>query len=336
MELMKETCLPQVVANQVYMILYMGGTPPSNVAELSAAVRVSDFTDMWNKSLGCAYATAAKSAPGSGVGADYTMMLNPKAGCGQLKGAVNRLDGITFAGTGYAVTPDTIGIETAAGVPITDSGWFGLFAANMLCRIPKGDGIAAASLSPRHITELSPVGNLVVGFSSPKTITGIQCERAATGSLAAFAVDYWNGASWVECLTSRPAARGWYAISPQPVATKMRIRVSSGALPALSEVAESFVFGAVEAPASAAVPNITWALVIPVTSRPYAAGSVSPYVAAITEGVIRRGVPVPLYAMTVAGPGGNAEIIVTKASGIQTTDSPQITGVYIQPGNLVE
>jgi hypothetical protein len=258
MELMKETSLIQSLVNQVFMILFMGGTPPSNAAELNAAVRMSDFTDMWNKSLGCAYAGASKNAP-AGSSAEYTMLLSPRAGCGQLKGAANRLDGLSFVGTGYAVTPDTIALETAAGVPITDSGWLGLFAANVLCRVPKGDGFGAASLSPRQITEFTPVGYLVVGFNTPKTITGIQCERNPVGSASAYAVDYWDGSGWVECVATRSSARGWVAIASQPVTTKMRIRVSAGALPAGSEITDSFVFGAVEAPEVRAVPAITWA-----------------------------------------------------------------------------
>lgn len=77
-------------------------------------------------------------------------------------------------------------------------------------------------------------------------------------------------------------------------------------------------------------------LVVPICSRPSAPGAASPYLALITEGSIKRGGSVPLYALTAAGPGGNAELILTKASGLQSNDTPQITGVYIQPGNLIE
>lgn len=334
MELLKETSLNQGISSQIYMLLYMGGTPPTNIAQLNAAVRANDFCDMWNKSLGCAYATPTKAGPG-GVGVEYTTMFSPRAGCGQMKGGVHRMDAATFVGTGSPVVPDTIGFETAAGVPITDSGWFGLFVANMLCRAGLANVVAGVALSPRQLTEFLPTGHIVVGFNAAKTLTGIQCNHVAASSLQKFAVDYWNGSAWVECVANRDAAQGWVAFAPQVTTTKVRIRLQAGALPATSEVTDSFVLAEVSAPVATAVANITWALVIPVGSRPNG-GVPSLFIPMITEGVIKRATNVPFYAMTAAGPGGSADIILTKATGLQSTDTPQPTGFYLQPGNMVE
>lgn len=333
MELMKETSISYNLNNQIYMLLFMGTTPPSTVAELNAMVRNNDFCDMWNKSLGCAYTTATKAAPGS-ISVEYTFMLSPKSGAGQLKGGVNRMDVVTFAGTGYPITPDTIGLETAAGVPITDSGWFGMFAANMFCRVTNPQGIGPQSLSPRHLTEFLPTGHMILGFKAAKTLTGIQFNHYSASSLQKFAVDYWNGSAWVECLALRDGAQGWYPFAPQVTTTKVRVRLQSGALPALSEFNDSFVLAELNAPVAEAVADIKWALVIPISSRPTSSGS--PILQAVTDGIIKRGTNVPFYAMTTAGPGGNADIILTKASGLLSSDTPQPTGFYIQPGNLIE
>lgn len=333
MELMKETSVSTNLNNQVYMLLYMGGTPPTNIAELNAAVRSNDFCDMWNKSLGCTYTTATKAAPGS-TSPEYTFMLNPKAGAGQLKGGVNRMDGVAFSGTGYPITPDTIGLETAAGAPIADSGWFGLFAANMFCRAGDPRGVGPQYLSPRNLTEFSPIGHMVLGFKSAKTLTGIQFNHYSVSSLQNFAVDYWNGTSWVECLALRNGAQGWYPFAPQVTTTKVRVRLQTGALPALSEAADSFVLAELNAPVAEAVADIKWALVIPISSRPSV--SSSSIQQGVTDGNIKRGTNVPFYAMTAAGPGGSADIILTKAVGLMSNDTPQPTGFYIQPGNLIE
>lgn len=333
MELLKETSLNYVIPNQVFMVLLMGGTAPTNAAELAAAVRVNDFTDMWNKSLGVCYADAAK-ASFNGSPSDATTFLSPRANIGQLKGATLRTDAGTplpSAGTGTPSVPDTIELETSAGAKIQDSGWLGLFLAQILCRSAAYNVKGNCALSPNKISEYaSSPAHIVLGYKSPRTFSGIM--SSGSGTAPTIAVDYWDGAKWVECLSSRASATAAQMPFASAVTTdKIRIRL----LNTLDEINYSYYMVEQTAPAAQPVAQITWALIIPIGSRPELSYAPSPYLLQLGT-AIKRGGTVPFYALTAAGPGGNAELILTKAAGLQSSDAPQITGLYLQAGNLVE
>lgn len=332
MELMKETSLGLGLNNQVFMILLMGGSAPSNAAELIAAVRPSDFTDMWNKSLGVCYADVAKASFG-GSPPEATTYFTARANIGQMKGATLRLDSGTPtppAGMGTPALPDTLELETLAGVKIQDSGWLGLFLAQISCRSASWNSKGTAAMSPNLIAEYaSGPACIVYGFKSQRTFSGIQTH--GTGVAPTMAVDYWDGAKWVECLSSRPTSGGWIAFASAVTTDKLRLRlVCSG-----YEITYGYYFVEQTPPAVAQISNVTWGLVIPIGSRPASVANGSPFPSLVGTAV-KRGGSVPFYAMSIAGPGGSAEIIMTKVSGLQSSDSPQITGFYFQSGNLVE
>lgn len=331
MELMKETSLNFSISNQVFMMLLMGGSTPTNAAELAAAVRVNDFTDMWNKSLGVCYAEAA-NASFTGSPSDATALFSPRSATGQLKGASLRLDAGTpapTAGTGTPAVPDTIELETSTGTKIQDSGWLGLFLAQIACRSTAYNVKGNSALSPNKISEYaSGPAYIVFGFKSARTFTGIQTH--GSGHAPTMAVDYWDGAKWVECVSSRATPGSQIQFASAVTTDKMRLRLTHVG----DEIMYGYYFVEQTVPTPAPVPNITWALLIPIGARP-AGGSGTPFTAIIGS-AIKRGGSVPFYALSVAGPGGNAEVILTKASGLQSSDAPQVTGFYIQPGNLIE
>jgi hypothetical protein len=332
MELLKETSLNYAIPNQVFMVLLMGGAAPTNAAELAAAVRTNDFTDMWNKSLGVCYADAAK-ASFNGSPSDATTFLSPRSNNGQLKGASLRLDTGTpapTAGTGTPALPDTIELETSTGIKLQDTGWLGLFLAQVVCRAAAYNVKGAVALSPNKISEYaSSHAHIVLGYKTARTFSAIMCF--GSGTAPNIAVDYWDGGKWVECLSARTSPVVQTAFASPVTSDKMRIRV----LNTLDEI--SFCWYMVEqaAPAVQPVAQITWALVIPISSRPELSYAPSPFLAQL-GGSIKRGGNVPFYALSVAGPGGNAEMILTKAAGLQSSDAPQITGLYVQAGNLIE
>jgi hypothetical protein len=178
---------------------------------------------------------------------------------------------------------------------------------------------------------------MVLGFKSAKTLTGIQFNHYSGLPLQKFAVDYWSGNAWVECLALREGTQGWFAFTPQVTTTKVRVRLQAGASPVLAEVTDTFVLAELDAPVVEAVAAIRWALVIPISSRPtYSKAYNTPIAFGVADGIIKRGTGIPFYAMSVAGPGGVADILVTKVSGLMTSDTPQPTGFYMQPGNLIE
>lgn len=332
MELLKETSLNFAIPNQVFMVLLMGGAAPTNAAELAAAVRTNDFTDMWNKSLGVCYADAAK-ASFNGSPSEATTMLSPRSTIGQLKGASLRLDSgspAPSAGTGTPALPDTIELETSTGTKLQDTGWLGLFLAQVFCRAAAHNVKATAALSPNKISEYaSSHAHVVLGYKTARTFSGIMCFGSDTAPN--IGVDYWDGAKWVECLSARTSPVVQTAFASAVTTDKIRIRLLS----TLDEINFSYYLIEQAAPAAQPVAQITWALVIPLSSRPALPYAASPFLPHLGT-AIKRGGSVPFYALSVAGPGGSAEIILTKAAGLQSTDSPQITGLYIQAGNLIE
>ena len=332
MELLKETSLNYAIQNQVFMVLLMGGAAPANAAELAGAVRTNDFTDMWNKSLGVCYADASR-ASFNGSPSDATTFMSPRPNIGQLKGAPLRLDTGTpapTAGTGVPAVPDTIELETSTGTKLQDTGWLGLFLGQVFCRAAAYNTKGNASLAPNKIAEYaaSPA-HIVLGYKTARTFIGIM--SFGSGTAPTIGVDYWDGSKWVECLSSRASPVTQTAFASPVTSDKIRFRLSTS----LDEI--SFCYYLIEQAAQAAQPvaQITWALVIPLGSRPELFYAASPFLAQLGNS-IKRGGNVPFYALTASGPGGTTELILTKASGLQSSDAPQITGLYIQAGNLIE
>ena len=332
MELLKETSLNYAIQNQVFMVLLMGGAAPANAAELAGAVRTNDFTDMWNKSLGVCYADAGR-ASFNGSPSEATTYLAPRSNIGQLKGASLRLDSGTpapTAGTGTPSLPDTIELETSTGTKIQDSGWLGLFLAQVFCRATAYNAKGNVALSPSKISEYTTShAHIVLGYKTARTFSGIM--SFGTGSAPNIGVDYWDGSKWVECLSARPTTGGWMAFSAAVTSDRIRVRLLDNG----DEISYCYYMVEQSAPAAQPVTQVTWALIIPIGARPEVSYAASPFLAQLGKSIMRGG-SVPFYALTASGPGGTTELILTKASGLQSSDAPQITGLYIQAGNLIE
>lgn len=330
MEFMKELSLNLSIANQVFMLLYMSGPAPTNAAELNAAVDTHDFTDMWNKSVGCSYVNGIKSAY-AGVGSEWTTFFSPRPKCGQLKGGTFRPDAIPVPSTsGFPATPDYIEYQNADGSKIPATGWLGLSVAQFLCRCPYT--AAPSYLSPHLVSELNPVAHIVVGFKSVRAFIGISVAHDTYSSTKSFALDYWNGSAWVQCIATRNTANVTLPFSA--TTDKFRLRYMQGALPIGAEASQSFVLWEAEAPEQVPVPDITWALLIPTCSRP---GSDAPQIQnLVNSGEITRQTKIPFYSMSVGGPGGSEEILLTKNTALTSADYPAATGFYIKSGNFVE
>lgn len=340
MELMKELGLNLSSANQTYMMLLMDGTPPTTHAELAARVNLKDFCDMWSKSVGVTYAAGARSNY-NGVGADWTTFFSAVPAIGQMKGGPLRvaLSGHTFAASGSAVrlVPDTIEIQDASGNRV-ECGWLSLFIAQMLCRLPNSGSVNAGYtdatwLSPHYVSELSTVAHIVVGFSSPQAITGMSIDQWASASTKNIAVDYWDGAAWVQCVAQRTTAAAFVPFSV--TTTKLRLRLGVGALGAVSEAACSFAFYSSSPQPQRSHPTVRWGLLIPTGSRPTGSGVASLH-SLLLDGLISAKSRIPLYAFTIGGPGGSEEVILNKVAGLTSDDTPTVTGFYLQARNMVE
>jgi len=340
MELMKELGLNLSSANQTYMLLLMDGTPPTTHAELAAKVNLKDFCDMWNKSVGVTYVTGTR-ANYNGAGSEWTTFFNAVSTIGQMKGGPLRvaLSGHTFAASGSAVrlVPDTIEIQDASGNRI-ECGWFSLFVAQMLCRLPNSGSVNgtytdATWLSPHQVPELNPTAHIVVGFNSPQTLTGMSIDQWSMASTKNIAVDYWDGAAWVQCVAQRATTAGFVPFSA--TTTKLRLRLGTGALGAITESSCSFAFYAASPMIQRNHPDVKWGLLIPTGSRP-TGNSIASLQTLVTDGVISAKSRIPLFAFTVGGPGGSEEVILSKVAGLTSDDTPTVTGFYVQPRNMVE
>lgn len=340
MELMKELGLNLSSVNQTYMMLLMDGAPPTTHAELAAKVNLKDFCDMWNKSLGVTYVTGSR-ANYNGSGSEWTTFFNAVPTIGQMKGGPLRvaLSGHTFAASGSAVrlVPDTVEIQDASGTRV-ECGWLSLFVAQMLCRLPNSGSVNASYtdstwLSPHQVPELNPIAHVVVGFNSPQTLTGMSIDQWASASTKNIAVDYWDGAAWVQCVAQRTTAAAFVPFSV--TTTKLRLRLGTGALGVNVEASCSFAFYAAAPQPQRNHPTVKWGLLIPTGSRPTGSG-VAALQTLVTDGVISAKSRIPLFAFTVGGPGGSEEVILSKAAGLTSDDTPTVTGFYVQPRNMVE
>ena len=329
MEFMKELSLNMSIANQTFMLLYMSGPAPTNAAELNAAVDTNDFTDMWNKSVGCSYVKGVKSAY-AGVGAEWTTFFAPRAGCGQLKGATLRPDGHRIQAnlaSSKPVVPDTIEYQTADGVKLPSCGWLGLFAAQLLCRGAPASSNDSYFLSTGHVSGLAPDAHIVLGFNEAKTFSGISCESANLS----YAVDFWDGSSWVQCVTMRVGVVNTNTLF-SATSSKIRLRIRPGTS---SDLYGSFVLHEVEAPAVRPHPDIQWSLLIPICARPNSLNSADVYARVVAKEITSQ-TKIPFYVLTTGGPGGSEEILLTKNTALTSADYPVATGFYIKSGNFVE
>lgn len=341
MELMKELGLNNSSANQTYMLLLMEGAAPATAAELASKVNLKDFCDMWNKSVGVTYVTGAR-ANYNGVGADWTTFFNAVSTIGQMKGGPLRvaLTGHTFPAnpnTANRIVPDTIEIQDASGNRF-ECGWISLFVAQMLCRLPNSGSVNAGFtdatwLSPHIAPELNPTANVIIGFNSPQAITGMSIDQWGSASTKNIAVDYWDGAAWVQCVAQRTTAAAFVAFTA--TTQKLRLRLGTGALAANGESSCSFAFYTAAPQPKRNHPPVKWGLLIPTGSRPIGSGIAS-LQTLVVDGVITPKTRVPLFAFTVGGPGGSEEVILSKASGLTSDDTPTVTGFYIQSRNMVE
>ena len=226
--------------------------------------------------------------------------------------------------------PDTVELETSTGTKLQDTGWLGLFLAQVFCRAAAHNVKGNVSLSPNKIAEYaSGPAYVVLGYKTARTFIGIM--PYGSGTAPTIGVDYWDGGKWVECLSSRASPVTQTAFASPVTSDKIRFRLSTS----LEEI--SFCYYLIEQAAQAAqsVEQITWALIIPLGSRPELSYASSPFLAQLGKSIMRGG-SVPFYALTASGPGGTTELILTKASGLQSSDAPQITGLYLQAGNLIE
>lgn len=340
MELMKELGLNLSSANQTYMLLLMSGAAPTTAAQLLAAVNTKDFCDMWSKSIGVAYVTGARGAY-NGTGNEWTTFFNAVTTIGQMKGGQLRvaLSGHTFGSTPSAncIVPETIELQDATGNKI-ECGWFSLFVAQMLCRLPNSGSVVAsysdaAWLSPHQVPEMNPTAHIVIGFGSEKTLTGMSIDQWASASTKVVAVDYWDGAAWVQCVAQRATSAAFVAFTA--TTTKVRLRLGPGNLPLNSEASCSFAFYSATPEAQRQHPAVTWGLLIPTGSRPLSQGAASVQ-ALVTDGVITRKTRVPFYAFSIGGPGGSEEVLLSKATGLTSDDLPTVTGFYLRPQNMKE
>ncbi len=350
MELHKELILgnlPAAAGLVGFLSLYMQGAAPTSASELKAAIDIYDFLDIYNKSIGVAHYSMSSANSGQISGAT----LNQAAGKVALKNGP-----LDFAipssnlpaGTSKASIPDRIfACETSAPYTRLDShalGMASIYAANMAPWLTF-DG----SVLPTHPGK--SIGQPHLGVSTcqefewdkPRTLTGVIRSSAygiSSGAPQTLLVEAWNGSAWdtVLPLNSKASATNvitYHAFSAPVTTNKLRLRWASTIV---TDRNFTYPHGVVPVEQSAAspapvpVPDIEWAVLIPLH------GKIHPLASASAARFNKHDAPVPMYVCRVGGPGDSVgfDLILSKNTQLTSTDAPGMAGVRFNGANITE
>lgn len=350
MELHKEPILgnlPSAAGLIGFLALYMQGTAPKNADELKAAIDIYDFLDVYNKSLGVAHYAMLSANSGQVVGANLTQVAARVA----LKKGVfdyNIPSTVHPAGTAKAPLPDRIfACETVAPFSRLDTralGMASIYAANMApwltmdgSNVPlyPGKSIGQPHLGTTTCQEFE--------WDTARTLTGvIRPTSYGIYSIAnqVIVVEAWNGSDWDTVLpsnskTSSITSFTYHAFSTPVTTTKLRVRWSASVN---NDRNYAYPHGIVPveqsdtAPAPVQVPDIGWAVLVPMYGR------ILPAPAVDSVRFNKANAPVPMYVCSVGGPGDGAEfdLILSKNTQLSSSDMPGMTGVRLNGANITE
>lgn len=338
-----------------FQCLLMPGSYPTTAAELKAAVDIYDIQDMWNKSVG--YLSVDMIRSGS------TQADGPKVSCTQVakKTALKKGDldyGVTLtaaetsAGLRLASIADKVYLcrKTAPYDRITEkTGMAGLFMTNMFPWAHYAANYSAAADGVIYAGQSNHEDGRTMGctefeWDTPRNFAGmVRCSCRIQPSnyfLIYYTVEAWNSATqaWevvIPKVTAYGSAYAAYnAFNKRITTTKLRIIWDT--TNSAGGNAFSIPFGclpvevAADAPAPVAVPDIGWAIMLPFF------GSNAPGAASMVK-YNDPSYPIPAIIAKVGGPGDNVgfDLILSKRTGITSTDKITCTGVTIISSNLV-
>lgn len=360
MEYFKELMLGNVLTvvnmpTHGFQCLLMPGTCPTTAAELKAAVDIYDIQDMYAKSVGFLSVDMlrAGSAQADGQRVACTQVAKKTAlKKGDLDYGVTLEAAEVSAGLRLASIADKIYLcrKDAPYDRLSEkAGMAGLFMTNMFPWSFYAGNYGMWSEGPyyagpsRHADSRS-MGCTEFEWDTPRNFAGImRCSsRLQTGNYfhIYYSVEAWNSTTqaW-ETVIAKFAQYGaqsaaYVAFSKRVVTTKLRIiwdatNSSSGA--------SSLPFGclpvevAADAPAPSAVADIGWAIMLPFfgANTPGGADAMAKY--------NNTAYPVPALIAKVGGPGDSTgfELILSKRTGVMSTDKLTCTGTIIVTSNLV-
>lgn len=339
MELFNKLLLPNHAISRYagYLVMFMTGAAPTDAASLKAAIDIYDIEDIYNKCVGFATLRIPSTASGS---ADLSQAPERTA----LKGSpINYF--IKYALTAVpnlqlGAAPDKIALHNGVD-PYAKLDKLGMAGICRMHLMPWAGLDAMATDIPRclGLTSDAVAVNaqcMVWEWNAAREFGGILRSGADTvlyNASHTLAVDAWVNGAWEQVLApqTRPtsSAQIHHLFTKNVVTTKLRLRWSTtsgytngchGCIPL--EVKAS-------TPAPVAVPNIEWAVLLPLDAYP------NVIVAKIME---RKDVPVPLLAAKVGGPGDGVgfDMIISKKTGLLSTDLPTVTGVKLNVVNAKE
>lgn len=338
MELLNKLLMPNHSISRYagFLVMYFGGTPPTDAASLKAAIDIYDFTDMYNKCLGFATLRDGNVVGGS---LELTQAQDRVA----LKGSpINyyikySLSAVPTLQLGSP--PDRIALCNGAD-PYAKLGKLGMAGITRMHLMPWAGADNMATDIPRCLG-ISPdlIGGAIAmewEWNVAREFGGILRAGADTiiqNGPHTLAVDAWVNGAWEQVLApvtkAASAAQTHHTFTKNVVTTKLRLRWSTasgyangchGCIPL--EVKASV-------PAAVAVPNIEWAVLVPFdlysTSAQWK----------ILE---RKELPVPLFAGKVGGPGDGQgfDVILSQKTGLMSSDMPTVTGIKLNTVNAKE
>lgn len=358
MEYFKELMLGDVLTGanlpaHGFQCLLMPGACPTTAAELKAAVDIYDIQDMYAKSVGFLSVDMLRAGSGQSAG--------PRVACTQVAKKTALKKGDLDYGVKLAASEISAGLRLASiadkvylcskDAPynrLTEkAGMAGLFMTNIFPWSYYDGYYGVWSEGPyyagpsRH-TDSRSMGCTEFEWDTPRNFAGImRCSSRQTGNYfhLYYSVEAWNSTTqaWETVITkfayygSQSAA--YVAFSKRIVTTKLRIiwdaTNSYGG-------ASSLPFGclpvevAADAPTPSAVADIGWAIMLPFF------GANTPGAAAMAK-YNNPSYPVPALIAKVGGPGDSTgfELILSKRTGLMSTDKLTCTGTIIVTSNLV-
>ena len=349
MELHKELILgnlPSSTGLVGFLSLYMKGAAPASASELKAAIEIYDFLDIYNKSIGVAHYSMTSANSGQTSGAT----INQTAGKVALKNGP--LDfaipsGVLPAGTSKASIPDRIfACETSAPYTRLDShalGMASIYAANMAPWLTfdsasppphPGKSIGQPHLGATTCQEFE--------WDKPRTLTGVlrSSTYGITSGAQTLVVEAWNGSAWdtvlpINSKSSSTTMITYHAFSAPVTTNKLRLLWAAAYV---SDRNFTYLHGVVPVEQSAAspapvpVPDIGWAVLIPMY------GKIHPLAIASAARFNKHDAPVPMYVCRVGGPGdsGEFDLILSKNTQLTSTDAPGMAGVRFNGANITE
>ena len=348
MEIHKELLMGNWYNNYLggFLAMFMPGVPPTNAAELKAAINIYDYQDIYAKSLGVAqYILGAGNSGGPnfslGQGANRVALKK-----GPFDFAVPEI-GLP-AGTRKASLPDRIFICASTSpfdrLPAT-LGMASMYGMNMApwyaCH---------GSVSPSNMNQVSHGRSALPHFGyatcqefewdTPRTLTGVIRSSAAplTGSPSfVLTVESWTGTEWETVINSASktySATGasYVAFSKQVTTSKLRLRLSYASGPFTHPHGIVPVEVIDTAPAQSSVPDITWAVLVPLLGKLFHTTD-----AELAE-FSRSDLPVPMFVCKCGGPGDSVgfDMILSKNTQLNSSDMPALSGIRFNSASIVE